>query len=195
MNENSKIVTWQLARGTTFDEIETLLYNLKERCENVTTVHIDDCCKLRKKIQSVFGTEVAVKLDLSHATQQITKTSTKCKLHFKCMKDLTLVFCDKRLRATPEPHHILAKLTTLCDKWKDIRDIYGVNVFTTDTLSEIAHLKRHTSCGCVSNIPLGGGTNRNEKFYHHFNSILHKNKISILKAYALLTVVIHAYNS
>ena len=148
----------------------------------------------QKKIQSVFGTEVAVKLDLSHATQQITKTSTKCKLHFKCMKDLTLVFCDKRLHATPEPHHnILAKLTTFSDKWKDIRDIYGVNVFTTDTLSEIAHLKRQTSCSCVTyhqeEIQIG------MRSFIIMNSILHKNKISILKAYALLTVVIHAYNS
>lgn len=48
---------------------------LKERpSTNIVRVYIDDCCKLSKKIQSVLGSNVAVKLDIFYATQGITRT-------------------------------------------------------------------------------------------------------------------------
>ena len=81
INEAGKIVTWQLTKGTSFSQIEALLSNLHKRSQNIKTVYIDDCCKLRRKIQSILGTEVVVKLDLFHAVQRITKTlNRKCNL-------------------------------------------------------------------------------------------------------------------
>ena len=70
-----------------------------------------------------------------------------------------------------------------------------MNVFTDGTIPAIENLKRHISHGCISNIPPGAGTNRNERFHHHINSIIHRSKIGILLAYALLNVIIHAHNS
>ena len=82
MNENGKIVTWKLTKKTSIDQVEFLLRDLKQRSPNIATVYIDDCCKLRNKIQSVLGKEVVVKLDLFHATHRITKTLHKrCKLN------------------------------------------------------------------------------------------------------------------
>ena len=90
---------------------------------------------------------------------------------------------------------ILSKMEAFSNKWINVKDQKGLGVFTQETMHAISNLKRHVSQGCLSDIPIGGGTNRNERFHHHINSILHRNKIGILLAYALLTVVIHSYNS
>lgn len=86
-------------------------------------------------------------------------------------------------------------LNVFFDKWKTAKDINGVKAFTSNTNQAIENLKQHVVYGCLSEIPTGGGTNRNERFHHHINSVLHRNKIGILMAIALLTIVIHAYNS
>ncbi len=169
---------------------------------NLLVVLIDDCCKLRRKIQAVLGMDIAVKLDLFHAVQRITRTiSRKCDVHFRCTQDLTQVFrADgdsevNRKCSTPGSAMILSKMEAFSNKWINVKDEKGVGVFTQETIHAISNLKKHVSQGCLSDIPIGGGTNRNERFHHHINSILHRNKIGILLAYALLTVVIHLYNS
>ena len=202
MNNAGKILTWQFTKGTTFAEIDMVLKNLKERCQCLSTVYIDDCCKLRNKVQKVFGNNVSVKLDLFHAVQRISRTlAIKCGLHHKCIQDLTHVFRangdvgKQRQSSTPEPEVMMSKMDAFAKKWESVRDIKGVHVFSSDTVGAIQKLKKHISAGCLSNIPPGGGTNRNERFHHHINSILHRSKVGILLAYALLTVVIHSYNS
>ena len=89
----------------------------------------------------------------------------------------------------------MSKMNMFVDKWKNTTDCYGISVFTPQTIESIENLKRHVLGGCISDIPPGGGTNRNERFHHHINSIFCRSKVGILLAYALLTVVIHAYNS
>lgn len=88
----------------------------------------------------------------------------------------------------------MSNMDAFVNKWDGVKAIKGVHVFSSDTLGAIQKLKKHISAGCLSNIPPGGGTNRNERFHHHINSILHRSKVGILLAYALLTVVIHSYN-
>ena len=102
-------VTWQITKGTAFDED---LYDCSE--QNITTIYVDKCCKLRRKIQSVFGLNVSVKLDLFHAVQRKTRTlSKKHTLTQCCTHELCLVFrCDgdsgkKRVSATPSPEALL----------------------------------------------------------------------------------------
>ena len=119
-------MAWQLTMGTSFSQIEVLLNDLKER-SNIITVYIDDCCKLRGKIQSVLGKECLVKLDLFHATQRITRTLCKrCKLVSLCMNDLTLVFRanangdsgDRRLCVTPQPDQMLLQMQNFVENGK-----------------------------------------------------------------------------
>ncbi len=61
---------------------------------------------------------------------------------------------EKRLCDTPLPNVILSKLDTFTIKWKDSADDKGINA--------LKNIKRHISAGCLSGIPPGGGTNRNE---------------------------------
>ena len=97
---------------------------------------------------------------------------------------------EKRMSATPAPDIIQAKLDKFIGKWKDVQDCNGMYVFTSDTLLATERLiKRHISNGCISHIPPGAGTNRNERFHSHINSQFNGSKMGILLAYALLTVV------
>ena len=62
-------------------KIEPLLSELcdraKQQQQHIDAVYIDECCKSRNKIQSVFGADVSVKLDVFHAVQRIPKTLPK----------------------------------------------------------------------------------------------------------------------
>lgn len=163
MNQDGQVLTWQLTNSTAFAEIENVLKDLKERAPHINTIYIDDCCKLRRKIKSVFGSDVSIKLDLFHATQRITRTlRKKSPLVHHCTQDLHLVFresgdCeDRRMSDTPSPTVILEHLDEFVTKWKDVKDCTGYSVFTMDTHSAIENLKLHITQGCLSGIPPGG---------------------------------------
>ena len=65
-------------KGTSFAHVKSLLQDLLKRPhQQIKTIYVDGCCKLRAKIKSVFGPNIMVKLDLFHAVQRITKTLSK----------------------------------------------------------------------------------------------------------------------
>ena len=143
-----------------------------------------------------------VKLDLFHAVKRITTTlPKKHPLIHQCTDDLRLVFRrdgdtgKQRMESTPEPDVMSLKLENFVSRWKDTEDGSGKKVFTPPTFDAVRKLREHISAGCLSNIPPGGGTNRNERLHHHINSLFTRTKVGVLSAYALLTIVIHAYNS
>lgn len=51
------------------------------------------------------------------------------------------------------------------------------------------------SAGCLSNVPPGGCTNRNERLHEHINNYFNRSRIGILLAYSLLHMIIYAHNS
>ena len=106
ISEHGQVLSWQLTKRTTFYHIKTLLSDLLEQPQQqIHTVYIDECCKLRAKIKSVLGPNVAVKLDLFHAVQRITKTlSKKHGLIQQCMIDLRRVTAK---RGDCPPLHLL----------------------------------------------------------------------------------------
>lgn len=79
LSDSGEVMTWRLARSTAFAEIEDHLSGLKQRRDNVqlTHVYVDDCCRVRKKYKSVFGS-VEVLLDLFHVCHRITSVAKKC---------------------------------------------------------------------------------------------------------------------
>lgn len=74
-------------------------------------------------------------------------------------------------------------------------DDSGMKLFRSDTFNALENIKRHISAGCLSGIPPGGGTNRNERLHEHINSFFNRSRIGILLAYALLTMIFHSHNS
>ena len=97
MNELGQVVTWQLTNSTSFDEVSLLLHDLKNRIDlpegRHLTIYVDNCCQVRKKLQQVFGIDIAVKLDLFHAVQRITRSMSKRHAFFyACVNDIRTVF-------------------------------------------------------------------------------------------------------
>lgn len=203
LSKDGKVLTWQLTKGTSFDQITTVLQGVAQQAQGkLKVVYIDECCKLRQKIRKIFGSNVMVKLDLFHAVQRITKTLPKKHALYKnCTQELRLVFRCKgdceitRLSSTPSAAIIQENLDNFVIKWKDVTDLKGENLFKPETLSAIKNLKQHISAGCLSDIPPGGSTNRNERLHEHIKNYFNRSRIGILLAYSLLHMMIYVHNS
>ena len=94
MNAEGKALTWQLTKGISFEQVRTILEDLNNRAhglgQQIQNVYIDDCYK---KVESVFGPSIAVKLDPFHAVQRITRTFHKChSLFHQCLMKLRTAF-------------------------------------------------------------------------------------------------------
>ena len=59
---NGNVLTWQLTKGTSIGQVSQLLQDLGDRARSqkklLKHVYVDDCCKLRKTIQNILGSEV-----------------------------------------------------------------------------------------------------------------------------------------
>ena len=202
LNDQGQVLTWQLTKGTSFAEVTVLLQVLAERPKDqLKTIYVDDCCKLRNKIKNVFGPNVTVKLDLFHAVQRITKTIPKKHVHsVQCLQELKLVFRsdgdygDKRLLPTPKSDKLLENVEKFMTKWQQ-NDYDKATLFKPETITALQRLKKHIQLGCLSDIPPGGGTNRNERLHQHLGNYFNRSKIGVLLAYALLTVILHSHNT
>ena len=49
--------------------------------------------------------------------------------------------------------------------------------------------------GCLSDIPPGAGTNRNERLHQYIGNYFNRSKIGVLLAYALLSVILYTHNT
>ena len=141
----------------------------------------------------MFGKNVIVKLDLFHAVQQITKHLPKRHpLYSLCVADLRLVFRQsadfgtRQLSDTPEPDQIMRNLDEFVKKSKQC-DINGWKILTENALKQIKNLQNHVKQGCLSQIPSGAGTNRNECLHRHIRPHFSRTRMGLPMALALIT--------
>lgn len=204
-NSLGNIVSWQFTKSTGFDRVKTLLEHIHRRSQSqnhsIKVIYIDNCCLWRAKIQAIFGDQIKVLLDVFHAFQRVSKTIPKRHpFHAACLQDLRLVFRlpgdygDKRTKPTPKPDELLNNLDKFSNKWCDVT-FHGHKIFTDSTKLEIEKLKVHARKGCLSDIAVGGGTNRNEAFHRYVNTFFHKSRIGILLSYCLMMTIVHQYNT
>ena len=75
LNNCGKVIAWQFTSSTSIDEVKPMLSLLKKRLmsqtSNLQTIYVDNCCIVRAKLQSIFGTQVSVCLDIFHASQRL----------------------------------------------------------------------------------------------------------------------------
>ena len=206
INHDGKILSWKFTKGTSFQQVEDVLTGIGRRAymqgNAIKTIYIDNCCQWRNKLQRLLGNELQVKLDVFHAIQRITKKiSKRHPFYSHCVNDLTLVFREEsdhgevRTKATPEPSVLLKHIITFTNKWDYSSMNEQQRVLSKDAIAEIDKLKVHIMKGCLSEIPVGCGTNRNEAFHRHTNTFFHKSRIGILYAYAILMLIIYKFNS
>jgi hypothetical protein len=84
-------------------------------------------------------------------------------------------------RSSPSPPAdvILRNLQKFCLKWESIQSAAGTNVLTKEMLKEIRNIKVHINKGCLSDIPVGCGTNRNERLHRDLKKIVATNRIGL----------------
>jgi hypothetical protein len=198
MNEYGEIVAWRLTKTSAFEEIQDLLVDLKQRHVDkgigIEIVLLDDCCKMHRLYEGVFGTETYVKLDLFHACQRVIQTVDNNNFKFQFGKEFGLIFrCDgdldeERQQVTPTPEIITANLEQFLYRWQ--------GMLNPKTIKAIDDLRRHINSGCLSGILPGEGTEKNERFHRHLRRslLVGANTISPELAVACLTVSIYVWN-
>jgi hypothetical protein len=114
-----------------------------------------------------------------------------------CLKQLKMVFREdgdiqqRRMLPTPPPDKMLVKLDNFVSYWSSQNETLLRPTF----LQEVRKLKRHISRGCLSNIPPGAGTNRNEALHRYINPFFHSTRMSVQYAVAILTFLFFCHNA
>ena len=204
LNGNGQVVTWRLTLGVFLSDVNDTLLLLKHRLfasgKQVKEFFIDNCCSWRNCLQSVFGKDLKVFLDLFHAVKRISdKIPKRHKLRSECMNHLRMVFRDpvdqgpERKMDTPDPHVLAQQMDEFQGKWKDMY-YDGKPILNKAAMKEIENLKVHINKGCLSNIRPGRGTNRNEALHRNINTIIRSSRYGIELAYALLSTCFYNHN-
>ncbi len=202
LNNIGQVIAWQLTTSTSIDECTELLSALAERLRGtqLNEVYVDNCCSIRQKLQSILGKDIRVCLDLFHAAQRVTRAIKKrYPLCRQVMKDVRLLFrnCNDKGRQrslpTPDKDTLLKNIDLFLIKWKDA-DMNGQKILTDQVLKQISSLKCHIQQGCLSNIGIGCGTNRNENLHRSINPFFSRCRMGIPLAMALLTILFHKHN-
>ena len=183
LNEEGQVVAWQLTKGTSFNQVETLLKGLKSRLDKqgvvLKAVYVDNCCQVCQKVQNVFG-NVPVKLDLFHAISRVTQKIPKQSRHIlagACIIDFSNVFrCksdkeEERKEETLSSDELLDDLKDFLVKWKDMKHTDDEDVLTASAVHEIDCLKKHIEKGCLSGIPPRSGSEKNENLHKNLRHI------------------------
>lgn len=156
---------------------------------------VDDCCHVKNLYEQVFSGDVCLKLDIFHACSRVISTLSKTETFFNTFsKEFSVIFREdgdlgeERLENTPSPEDIEANLERLLFCWSDR--------LPSATLTAIDSLRNHIRKGCLSNIPPGCGTERNERLHRHLNRSLlcGVSKLGPELAIAVLSTAFYAWN-
>ncbi|XP_057302830.1 uncharacterized protein LOC130636992 [Hydractinia symbiolongicarpus] len=199
LNEMGKVKNFRLTKGTSFEVISSLFEKIAVQAELVESICIDNCCHWRNKLQEIFP-KCSVKLDLFHAIQRLTKTLSKKHpfFHDVC-REVGLIFRQandlgtSRKKSTASIEQINNCLDCFVKKWQNI-NYNGWNIFNANFYKEVKNLKHHISLGCVSNIQVGMGTNRNERLHRELKSLVKRNKLGVQTAISLLAQMFYIHN-
>ncbi|XP_046840723.1 uncharacterized protein LOC124434843 isoform X2 [Xenia sp. Carnegie-2017] len=198
LNEHGEVMFLRLTREAGFEQVEDLLQDFKLRLVNegiqLELILVEDCCISQDHLSHIFG-DVPVKLSPFHATQRVLESLPPW---FKDMKrfakDFRLVFRakddrnDERFQNTPEGSVINDNLEHFMTRWS--------NKLPEETVERIHDLREHIERGCLSGIPPGEGTERNEKLHDFLTESLlcAAKSLSPELAIAILAYVLYVWN-
>ncbi len=127
------------------------------------------------------------------------KNSKRHPFSFNCAQAFSLILRqphdhgENRKESTPDPETINKQLDEFVLTWKDVA-YQDKSVLTLDALKEIKNLREHINRGCLSNIPPGCGTERNENLHKCIRKSASKVRIGVHLAVALFTTFLYVWN-
>ena len=143
---------------------------------------------------------VLVKLDIFHATQRITRALPKRHmLYSQILRDIKLLFRDQkdtgqhRTLPTPSAHVLTNQIDMFVTKWKEA-EIGGSHILNEKVKKQLEALRSHAFKGCLSDIPVQAGTNRNENLHSFINPYFRRCRMGKPLALALLTILFNHNN-
>ena len=206
LNEIGQVLTYKLTKGTALSKVEDILKNLKCRLDqqnaSCDTIFVDDCYKVRGKLQQIFP-NISVKLDLFHAIQRITSKVPKDRRHYlssSFIDDFKMIFradADQgeiREMDTPDETTLMRNLECLTERLKDVKYDNGEAVLNRNVVHEIEKLKVHIEKGCLSRIPPGGGSTRNENLHKNLRAVIARSRMGCELAETLLATFFYIWN-
>ena len=200
--------SWQLCKGSKFEEVRTMLTALNKRFSyqnsNPSIICVDNCCQWRDLLVDVFP-GISVKLDVFHGIQRITTTISKkgnSQVRFirkQMINSLKLSIRKDQDRGifrsmeTAAPGLIIKNLEQFVNHWRDIQ-VDKLKVLSVDTIDAIEKLKVRVNKGYLSGIPASAGTNRNECLHRILNKVVRKSRIGIQLAVSVLGLFFYRWN-
>lgn len=192
MNEKKEVLSWTLTKSTGFihvrQSLREVMDRLKEGGVKICGIVVDNCCQWKELLETIFGKDIPVKLDLFHAIKRVTETVSKKHRFFHVFKnEFSLVFRNhtdrQSIRTLPTPSSTtLAKnLDTFISQWEKIPESPLSNQKTVKSLENI---RKHVNKGCLSDIPPGIGTNVNENIHKNLKRRISTDRKGILAAVA-----------
>ena len=198
VNENGEVMIWKFTKTTSSSEIIDSLKELKERLDKASTnlkmIIVDDCCHVMHLYGQIFP-GIKVRLALFHACMRVVQTVPKSEDYSKQFaNEFSLIFRqngdlgNERTMSTPCPDEIESNLERLLFVWRE--------KLKTETLLQIENLRKHIKKGCLSEIPVGCGTEINERLHRHLNRSLlcGVSKIGPELAVAVMACALYAWN-
>ena len=190
---------WQFTKTTSLDEVKELFLNIRNRITDLENLVImaDNCCSVKRKLSEMFGPNVAVKLDLFHAVQRLTKKLPKKHPMIRlCTDDFRLIFRTatdlghKCMDSTADSKTILDNMDRFLTKWKEC-ELDGWKLIKEADLLTVHIINK----GCLSNLPKSAGTNRNERLHRHLRPHFSHTRLGLPMALSIMTILLHQYNS
>ncbi|KAI8497458.1 hypothetical protein Bbelb_247640 [Branchiostoma belcheri] len=101
-----------------------------------------------------------------------------------------------RKQATPDSHQMLENLERFYERWHETRH-NDKAVLSDQSKRALKNVKFHIGQGCLSDIPPGIGTNRNERLHATLNAhgILRAKTVGVPLALAAIQNCFHAVNT
>ena len=206
LNELGQVLTYKLTKGTAMNKVEDILKNLKCRLEQqgtmCHTIFVDNCCTVRGKFTEIFP-DALIKLDLFHAIQRVTSKVPKDRKHYlspSFINDFRMIFRADgdqgvtREMDTPDEGTLMSNLEKFAERWRHVCYDSGEPVLNGNICRELENLKIHIKKGCLSRIPTGGGSARNENLHKNLRSVIARSKLGCELAEALLATFFYVWN-
>ena len=198
LDEGGRVASFTLTQSKSLTEIHGNLTELARRTKELKMTYSDNCCQDDKDIKFIFGPHIPVKLDIFHALARVTaeiKKKTLSPKHRRLFNEQLKMSVrkdgdggDKRAQSTASARKITESLETLKQQWQDIIPERAVKA--------IKNLLVHSKGGCLSNIPCGGGTGRNECFHRHLRKFMGgRPSLGAETLLALLHTFIYSWNA
>lgn len=151
-------------------------------------------------MKGIFGYDLEIKLDLFHTVQRISSQIPKHHPYRKhSVASLRLMFRQPndlekdRKRETPCSTELMKNIENFKKQWENVVHD-GVKVLNKKAHDEIEKLKKHFSKRCLSSIPAGRGTHRNENLHKNLKKNLSKSRVGVQTATALLGTFFYVWN-